>query len=98
MPWREKWVWVIGLSGIVPSLLGGCSSTACEDAVQKLTGECSFGQGASLQGGPVVECKDSAECRAECILDASCDEIVSEDGDTEYATCLALCANQEAQS
>ncbi|MEM9691854.1 MAG: hypothetical protein AAGA56_04880 [Myxococcota bacterium] len=89
------------LAAVVAASLVACSSTPCEDAVNKLTGECEAGQGVSLQDeaapdGVVVQCEGELECRAECILDASCDEVVDPEQDNAYGQCLARCAEEEA--
>ncbi len=77
----------------------GCSSTPCDEALDKLTGECGLGAGAAipLSGGGVTECKDvkdsgqKSECASECIIEADCSDITSDETDNSYNECLADC-------
>ena len=74
----------------------GCGGDDCDSAVSKLTGECAFGSGVAYPGvGEVVECKDVTACNAQCVLNTSCQDIVSTKT-TVYAKCLAACAKKYA--
>ena len=85
-------VWVA--SAIVLASFGasGCgATTVCEDAVDKLTGECEMGAGASLEN-QIGECVDLTACIAKCVNKSSCIAItkpVSEGG--SYHECVADC-------
>jgi hypothetical protein len=83
-------VWTVAIA------CGGCGKgTVCEEAASKMAGECKVGGGYSLGGNG--ECVDDVECRAECVVDASCKEITDVDQNpqtNDYAQCLADCAAQ----
>lgn len=71
----------------------GCGGTPCEEAASKLTGECEFGAGFTVPGASgIVECKDELECRAECVIEADCQEVVENDPDSGYSKCIAGCS------
>ena len=73
-------------------IAAGCGpADYCEEALDKLVGECGFGDGASLPlGNPNGECKDELECSAECVVDSDCDDIAEAD-DNSYTKCLGKC-------
>ena len=72
--------------------LAGCSGNACEEAADKLE-DCGFtGSGAGGGGGGDGECTADAECISNCILDASCSEILDFlNLESDYYLCLAEC-------
>jgi hypothetical protein len=59
-----------------------------------MAGECKLGGGYSLGG--ISECVDDVECRAECVVEADCEDITDKDQDptNNYVECLADCAMQ----
>ena len=65
-------------------LLAACSN-ACDDALDKVE-ECT---GQPPQGDP--DCSDRAACEADCVLDASCDEITGKANPNPYADCVTAC-------
>jgi hypothetical protein len=77
--------------------VGGCAATTiCEEAVDKLVGECAMGSGASIDD-EIGECIDLRQCIAKCINKAACGSItrpVQEGG--SYHLCVANC-EAEAQ-
>ncbi|MBW2525205.1 MAG: hypothetical protein JRI23_13560, partial [Deltaproteobacteria bacterium] len=62
--------------------LTACGGDECDDANDKLTGECGLGSGAAFDG-TTGECKGLTKCLAECVVDADCDEILEPDEDFE---------------
>lgn len=73
--------------------LWGCASGPCEEALDKLIGECGLGAGAAIPsngGGGVAECKDETECAAECVIEADCGDITSSD-QSDYSDCIQDC-------
>lgn len=74
--------------------LGCGGDTVCHDAVRVMVDECGLADGASL-GGPVRECVDELECRAECVVEADCNDITSDEPDNDLAQCLAECAAKD---
>jgi hypothetical protein len=68
----------------------------CEEAVNKMTGECGFGSGAAIDG-TIGECVDLRECNAECAVDADCEEIAEQSDPANprqpnaYEQCLSDC-------
>jgi hypothetical protein len=74
----------------------GGKGTTCEEAASKMAGECHLGGGYAL--GPISECKDEVECRAQCVTEAKCDEITDTDQNPQtnsYADCLTTCVPQQ---
>jgi hypothetical protein len=71
----------------------GCAdSTVCEDAVDKLVGECEMGAGAALEG-QIGECVDETECIARCVNKSSCSAITTPAAKGgKYNECVAACA------
>lgn len=65
---------------------------ACEEAADKLVSECEF-SGFVLES-TIGECKDVRKCRAECVNDHSCSEVL-ESGDPSFARCLSDCVPVE---
>ncbi len=70
--------------------LQGCAATECNDALDKLLGECGFS--AAALDGAIVQCEDRPLCEAECVLDSDCEDIVSTDANNSYDKCRAECA------
>lgn len=74
--------------------LGACGGDECDEANDKLVGECGVGSGASFANG-TGECKDLTKCLAECVIDADCDEILEPDEDVDdiddYEQCVGNC-------
>lgn len=70
----------------------GCNADVCEEAVDKLIGDCGLGAAAALPGGGggVIECKDETECVAQCVTDADCADITSSD-ESDYSDCIQEC-------
>jgi hypothetical protein len=60
----------------------------CEEAADKLVDDCEF-SGYAFEPS-VGECKDERKCRAECINDHSCSEVLSS-SDQSFARCLNDC-------
>lgn len=85
----KKWVVLFGLGIIAGSLSAGCGDdeSLCDKVEAKLD-EC----GADAMGNM---CKDDAseeeECAANCVVDASCDDLASVDFSNPFFTCLANC-------
>ena len=78
-------LWLATFIGCV----GGCGAAdVCEEAVDKLVGECGLGAGAGIDG-TISECKDLVECRAECVVESDCEDIAEAKDD--YADCLGDC-------
>ena len=79
----------------VSALLGvaGCGAgTVCEEAVDKLVGECEMGGGAAIDN-TIGECADERECNARCIMKSSCNSITAPASEAgSYHECLAECA------
>jgi len=67
----------------------GCGD-ACDDAADKFE-EC-FPDAETTEDGD-AECTEQAECQADCLTSASCDDIVASTTgeDNSYAQCLAAC-------
>ncbi len=79
---------VLWLATIIAGV-GGCTAIdVCDEAVDKLVGECGLGAGAGIDGS-ISECKDDVECHAECVLDNDCGDIAENKDD--YAECLGDC-------
>jgi hypothetical protein len=64
----------------------------CEEAADKLVSECEF-SGYVLES-TIGECKDVRKCRAECVNDHSCSEVL-EAGDPSFSRCLSDCTPVE---
>jgi hypothetical protein len=60
----------------------------CEEAADKLVGECEFS--GYVLDNTIGECKDVRKCRAECVNDHSCTEVI-ESGDASFTKCLSDC-------
>ncbi len=65
---------------------------ACEEAADKLVSECEFSD--FVLESTIGECKDVRKCRAECVNDHSCTEVL-ESGDPSFARCLSDCVPVE---
>ncbi|RLB50189.1 MAG: hypothetical protein DRI90_23920 [Deltaproteobacteria bacterium] len=65
----------------------GCGD-ACDDAADKME-EC-YPDATVVESGD-VDCTGKVECEAECINDASCDDITSVPPATAYTDCLVGC-------
>ena len=66
----------------------GCGD-ACDDALDKYE-EC----GIDVSGGDDdddVECEGQVLCFAECVNDASCDDLMCTEHDKQYLKCVADC-------
>ena len=74
------------------SMITGCGGDACDDAADKLE-ECGFTGGDS--GDEDAECTGVSECAAECVNDASCEDITSTDPTSSYFTCIADCTSAQ---
>jgi hypothetical protein len=69
--------------------LTACGGDACEEAADKLE-DCGFDNMGTGSGDG--ECSGEAECVANCIIDASCSEILDFlNPDTDYAQCVLGC-------
>ncbi|MCA9620265.1 MAG: hypothetical protein KC731_14685 [Myxococcales bacterium] len=68
----------------------GCSSTACDDALDKVE-DCGF-EDVSLNADG-EECAERAACQADCVLAGSCSEIQDAvtGQDNDVAACIAGC-------
>jgi hypothetical protein len=75
----------------------GCGGgTVCDEAVSKLADECDLGGAVGVPGAPgIVECKERVSCNAECVIEASCEQIVSDKADNAYRRCLAECQKKK---
>jgi hypothetical protein len=80
---------------IACAFAGACGGNPCEDALDKLTGECGLGSGVTIDFGKnAAECKDRNECVAKCVNDSSCDDITSLN--SKYQTCVGECQSKPA--
>ena len=78
---------------IASAFAGACGGDPCEDALDKLTGECGLGAGVGVNGGKnAAECKDRNECMANCVNASSCEDITS--ANSKYQTCLSDCQSK----
>lgn len=88
----------LGVQGVVvlaaSVLLGACGGDECDEANDKLVGECGLGSGAAIDG-TTGECKDLTKCLAKCVIKADCDEILEPDEEPDdiddYEECLGEC-------
>lgn len=81
----SKMVLTAGLV-LCSGLLTACE-TVCDEACDKLD-DC----GVMSTGGASCSCdSDLEECVAECVLDASCEEIEANDPDSPYTQCMKSC-------
>jgi hypothetical protein len=86
---RHAWVLGMAVACVAGAMVSACGdTTACDDALDKLTGECGLGSGALL--GDLGECKDRTECFAKCVNKADCDDITNDKVD-KYDTCMNDC-------
>jgi hypothetical protein len=78
---------MVGLLMVVGLALGGCGNNECEDAVDKFK-ECGLPvEGTSGDG----DCSGVGECYAKCVNAASCEEIKSTTGTTNFDKCTTAC-------
>lgn len=71
----------------------GCGAAdECEEAADKLVDDCEFS--GYVVESTIGECKDERKCRAECINDHSCSEVLSST-DQSFAKCLSDCEPSE---
>ncbi len=70
--------------------LAACGSDACEDAADKIA-ECTNQSAPSVEG----ECSGRAECLANCVNAASCDDITKPDPNSAYSKCVLSCTGQQ---
>jgi hypothetical protein len=71
-----------------------CGSNECEDAEEKVKDECGITLTPELQkqtDRAKEECTGTDECAAKCVNDASCEELKSEDENSDYVKCLSAC-------
>lgn len=79
------------LSMVALAALAACGpQDECEEAADKIVSECEF-SGYVFESS-IGECKEDRKCRAECILDHTCSEILSSD-DQSFGECLTDCAD-----
>lgn len=76
-----------GSAGSKGTTGGGTSGNVCDQAIEKLKGEC----GITDVGGPAGCTQDKDKCIAGCILDAPCDEVTDLNQDNGFYDCLADC-------
>jgi hypothetical protein len=88
----------LGIHGVIvlaaSVLLAACAGDECDEANDKLVGECGLGSGAAFDDS-TGECDDLTECLAKCINKADCDEILEPDEDLDdlddYEECVGEC-------
>lgn len=86
-------VWMILVGVLCAWSIASCGPRdECEEAADKLVSECEF-SGYVLES-TIGECKDVRKCRAECVNDHSCTEVL-ESGDPSFARCLSDCTPVE---
>lgn len=73
--------------GALGALAIGCGSNPCEEAQEKLT-EC---ENTNINFKD-DECSEAGECAAECINNASCEELNSQELNNPVAGCMLQCA------
>lgn len=80
------------LAGMFALSTVACGGDECDDAADKAD-ECDLpkGEGEGSAEGDDVECSGLNECLAKCINDASCEELKSNDINSNYLKCAAAC-------
>lgn len=89
----SRWVALVVL--VAGATLGGCGeATECDEALDKLTGECEMGAGASIDG-TLGECEDVRRCVAKCIVKSKCKDITDPNPEpNRYDECVGDCYAQ----
>lgn len=80
-------LWTLTLASL-GALATGCGGDPCAEAQDKLK-ECN---NENIKFSPDDSCSEAAECQAECINNASCEELNSQDLNSPVVGCVFQCA------